>query len=69
MLTVGRTEPHELPAASEAAPTSPKKPTSRDSKKFIGFYADLDLTERLRDLAFEIRREKQDLMIEALEML
>lgn len=37
--------------------------------RFVGFYASEDQTEKLRVLAFEVRREKQDLMREALNML
>jgi hypothetical protein len=37
--------------------------------KFVGFYASEDQVEKLRVLAFEVRREKQDLMREALNML
>jgi hypothetical protein len=37
--------------------------------RFIGFYASEEQTEKLRVLAFETRRQKQDLMREALDML
>lgn len=57
------------PAPIQAAPEPPKKAGARDGMRFIGFYASEDQTEKLRVLAFETRRQKQELMREALDML
>lgn len=51
------------------APVPTRKPTKRDGLKFVGFYTSEDQTEKLRRLAFETRRQNQDLMREALDLL
>lgn len=71
----GPSAPAEVPAAPvapapiQATPEASKKASARDGMRFIGFYASEDQTEKLRVLAFETRRKKQDLMREALDML
>lgn len=71
----GSSTPPKSPAAPtppspiKAAPKPSKKAGARDGMRFIGFYASEDQTEKLRVLAFETRRQKQDLMREALDML
>ena len=68
----GSPTPSEAPVAPtpiQAAPEPSKKASARDGMRFIGFYALEDQTEKLRVLAFETRRQKQDLMREALDIL
>ena len=57
------------PLASKPPPEPKRRPSVREGMSFAGFYVNEDQKEKLRVLAFETRRGKQDLLREALNML
>ncbi len=76
---IGRSLSKRLDSKAEAASenTAPasasiekkSRQRTREGMHYIGFHASDDQFERLRILAFESRREKQDIMREGLEMV
>lgn len=61
-------------SATVPEPVAPPSPVPsrkrvRDDLRFVGFHTTEDQKEKLRVLSFETRRQNQDLMREALDLL
>lgn len=55
------------PAPADPPPRGKAKARAREGMHYLGFYATEEQFERLRTVAFETRRQKQDLLRDGLE--
>ncbi|TXN65368.1 hypothetical protein FV228_15790 [Methylobacterium sp. WL18] len=57
------------PAQAVPPPTERAKARARDGMHYLGFHVTEEQFERLRTVAFETRRQKQDLLRDGLEWI